>query len=29
MLKEGWSYAEWLRQHELGVRAEQELVSVA
>jgi hypothetical protein len=28
MLKEGWSYDEWLRQHELGVRPEQALVSV-
>jgi transposase len=29
MLKESWSYDEWLRQHELGVRPEQALVSVA
>jgi transposase len=29
MLKEGWSYDEWLRQHELGVRPVQMLVSVA
>jgi transposase len=29
MLKQGWSYEEWLRQHELGVRPEQALVSVA
>jgi transposase len=28
MLKEGWSYEEWLRQHELGVRPEQALVSI-
>lgn len=28
MLKEGWGYEEWLRQHELGVRPEQALVSV-
>jgi transposase len=28
MLKEGWSYEEWLRQHELGVRPVQMLVSV-
>jgi transposase len=29
MLKNGWSYEEWLRQHELGVRPVQVLVSVA